>query len=320
MALRSDHYSDFGSAITPKVGAKFKATPELLFRANWGRGFRAPSLPEISPSSATFGVSVLDPLTNLVTQVSGVFAGNPQLSPEKSRNATIGLVWEPNTSFNIALDWYQITWTNIVASPSFQSIVNSGDPNKVLRDPVTGRIVTVLSNYENLDRTETSGVDVDTRWITRTDWGRFTTRLNAAYVDSFEEEGVECAGSNGCSYAYPRWKGYVSVDWDRDPWAATARMNYLHSYYQRGLPSSFFVPQDPRFQTGTYPVRVPSYTTLDLFARYNLTPMLQVFGSVINVTDAMPPYDPSFAVYFYDFTLYDVPGRQYRIGVNYKFR
>jgi iron complex outermembrane receptor protein len=320
VALRYDDYSDFGSAVTPKIGAKFKATPELLFRANWGRGFRAPSLPEISPSVSTFFVTVIDPVTNLLTGVSGVFAGNPQLNPEKSRNTTIGVVWEPNASFSVALDWYQITWSNIVASPSFQSIVNGGDPNKVLRDPVTGRIITVLSNYENLGSVETNGVDIDARWTARTESGRFKTRLNATYVDSFEEEGVECVGTNGCTWAYPRWRGYLSLDWDRGAWAATARVNYIHSYYQNLLPSSFFVPQDPRFQTGTYPERVRSYTTLDLYARYSFTPALQVFASIINVTDEMPPYDPAWGSKFHDFTQYDVRGRQYRIGVNYKFR
>jgi iron complex outermembrane receptor protein len=317
LALRYDDYSDFGSAVTPKIGAKFKPTPGLLFRATWGRGFRAPSLPEISPSVATFFVAVIDPLTNQLTGVSGMFAGNPDLDPEKSRNTTIGVVWEPNASFNIALNWYQITWSNVVASPSFQSIVNSADPNKAIRDPITGRIVTVISNYENLSSTETSGVDIEGRWIANTERGRFTTRLNATYVDSFEEEGVECVGTNGCTNAYPRWKGYLSLDWDRGPWAATARVNYIHSYVQMLLPGSFFVPQDPRFQTGTYPERVPSYTTLDLFARYDFSPMLRVFASIINVTDETPPYSGTAG---YDFTQYDIRGRQYRVGFNCRFR
>jgi iron complex outermembrane receptor protein len=51
-ALRYDHYSDFGSAVTPKLGLKFNATRELLLRANWGRGFRAPPLPAITDGSA----------------------------------------------------------------------------------------------------------------------------------------------------------------------------------------------------------------------------------------------------------------------------
>jgi iron complex outermembrane receptor protein len=323
LALRYDDYSDFGNALTPKAGMKFKATPELLFRANWGRGFRAPTLPEISPSVATFFVQVNDPWTvppqNNV-QISGIFAGNPNLQPEKSRATTIGVVWEPNTSFNIGVDWYQITWSNIVGSDTFQSIVNSNDPNRVIRDPVTGNIVTVLNNYRNLARTETEGVDIDARYIARTNWGRFTTRLNTTYVDKFEEEGTEFAGTNGGFNTYPRWKGYLSLDWDQGPWAVTGRLNYIHHYHQYLLAGSFFAPQDPRFQTGTYPAKVPSYTTYDLFARYNITANFYVFGSVVNLTDEVPPYDPGFsATFLYDFTQYDPRGRQYRIGVNYKF-
>jgi outer membrane receptor protein involved in Fe transport len=45
--------------------------------------------------------------------------------------------------------------------------------------------------------------------------------------------------------------------------------------------------------------------------------MLRVFASIINVTDETPPYVGTFG---YDFTQYDIRGRQYRIGFNYKFR
>jgi iron complex outermembrane receptor protein len=326
-ALRYDDYSDYGTSLTPKVGVKFKATPELLFRANWGRGFRAPSLPEIAPSVATFFVQVDDPHTTppqTGVQVSGVFAGNPNLQPEKSRSTTIGMVWEPNSSFNMALDWYQITWSNIVGSDDFQDVVDANDPTRVIRDPVTGVIVTVLSNFRNLFRTETSGVDIDARYIARTTWGRFTTRLNANYIDSFEEEGVEYAGTNGGSFTYPRWKGYIALDWDQGPWAVSGRVNYIHHYWQQGLAGSFFAPQDPRFQTGTYPDKVPSYTTVDLYARYNITPMLAVNGAILNIFDETPPYDPWGSslggTYLYDPALYDIRGIQFRIGVNYKFR
>jgi iron complex outermembrane recepter protein len=320
LAMRYDHYSDFGTAVTPKVGMKFKATPELLFRANWGRGFRAPTLPEISPSIATFFVQVNDPVTGQTgVQVSGVFAGNPNLQPEKSRSTNLGLVWEPNTAFSIGLDWYDISWSNIVGSDSFQDIVDAGDA-RVIRDPLTGNITTVLNNFRNLTHTETSGVDIDARYVARTTWGRFTGRLNATYVDKFEEEGVEYAGTNGGTNTYPRWKGYVSLDWDQGPWAATGRINYIHHYYQQLLAGSFFTPQHPLFQTGTYPLRVPSYTTLDLFARYNVTPNLTVSGAILNVTDEVPPYDPGFhSTFIYDFTQYDIRGRQYRLSVNYKF-
>jgi iron complex outermembrane receptor protein len=329
-ALRFDDYSDFGSTINPKLGLKFKPTPELLFRANWGRGFRAPSLVEISPSRAVFFVTVNDDAVNpgqTGVQISGVFTGNPNLNPEKSRSTTVGVVWEPNSAFNASVDFYQITWSDIVNAPSFQSIVNRNDPTQVIRLPPTpqfpgGQIVTVLNGFINVNRTETQGVDIDLRYIARTTWGRFTTRLNTTYVDEFEENGTEFAGTNGGTVTVPRWKGFISLDWDQGPWAASGRINYIHSFNEYLLAGSFFVPQDPRFQTGTFPTKVPSYTTFDLFGRYNITPDLSVSASVLNITDEVPPYEPIFldGVVPYDFTQYDIRGRTFRLGVNYKFR
>ena len=106
-AVRYDHYSDFGSAVTPKFGLKLKVTPDLLIRANYGRGFRAPTLPEISPSVATFFTLVNDPLLGgAAFNISGVFAGNPGLKAEKSNSTTIGIVWEPSANFNMGLNFY----------------------------------------------------------------------------------------------------------------------------------------------------------------------------------------------------------------------
>jgi iron complex outermembrane receptor protein len=322
LALRNDSYNDFGSALTPKVGLKFRPTGELMFRANWGRGFRAPTLPEITPSVATFFVQVIDPTqppATQVTQISGVFAGNPGLKAEKSRSSTIGVVYEPTTNLNFSLDWYEINWSNIVGSDSFQSIVNNpGDP-RVIRDPQTGLIVTVLNNYRNLSNQLTNGLDLDMRHSMRTTIGRFTTRLNTSYINKYEVEGDEFAGRNGFG-SIPRFRGFVSMDWEQGAFLVNGRVNYIHSYTQQLLAASFFAPQDPRFQTGTYDAKIPSYTTVDLFGRWNITPKLSVTAAVGNIFDELPPYDPgASATFVYDFTQYSPFGRTYRVGATYRF-
>lgn len=66
---------------------------------------------------------------------------------------------------------------------------------------------------------------------------------------------------------------------------------------------------------------MPSYTTVDLFARYNVTTNLSVSGAILNLTNEVPPYDLGFSsTQLYDFSQYDVRGLQFRVGVNYKFR
>lgn len=318
-AVRYDHYSDFGNATTPKVGLKFKASPELLFRANWGKGFRAPTLPEISPSVATFFTQVNDPVTNTTPNISGVFAGNPGLSAEKSTSTTIGVVFEPSANFNMGVTLYEVDWKDQVTGGSFQATVNAGGPN-VIRDPITGTIVTVLANYFNQASTITRGADLDAKYALSTGFGRFTTRLNVTYIDTFKEDGVEVAGTNGGLIStVPRVKGVLSVDYDNGPLSATVQGRYTHHYWQALLPGSWFVPGDPRFQNGVYPDHVPRYIAYDIFAKYNVTKNLSVSGSIINFTKQLPPYDPGFsATNLYDFSQYDVRGRQFRLGVQYK--
>ena len=320
VAARHDRYSDFGNTTNPKVGIKIKPLNSILLRANWGKGFRAPSLPEISPSVATFFTGVIDPVTNTGVNISGVFAGNPSLRPEKSESATAGIIFEPNQNFSVGLNWYKIEWKDQVASPSFQSIVNSGDPTRVIRDPVTNAIVTVLSNYTNLSKTETDGVDLEARYRMSTAMGRWTVRANLSYVNSFEEEGVQVAGRNDGTNTIPRTRGNLAIDWDFRNLSMTASANYVRHYYQGLLPSTWFAPpQDAAFQNGTYPDQIPSYTTYDLFARYQLTKNLSLSAAVININNRMPPYDPGFSgTFLYDFSVYDIRGRRYAVGLRWQ--
>jgi iron complex outermembrane recepter protein len=327
LAIRSDHYSDYGSSTVPKVGLKWKATPQLALRANWGKGFRAPTLPEISPSAATFFVQVNDPVTAANgVNISGVFAGNPNLKAEKSESATIGLVFEPTKDFNVGLNWYQIDWRDQVGTFGFQDLVN-GDGiidgvrrGTVSRDPITNNIISVSTNFTNLAKTVTNGLDFDATYRFATEYGRFGVGVGASYIASYKIDDAEQAGSNS-NGSLPRVRGNFTVNFDRGPWSARVGVNYIHSYYQTQLGGSFFAPADPRFQTGIYGERIGSRSTLDLYGGYEFNNQLKLSASVLNVTNVLPPYDPgASATYLYDFTQYDVRGRQFRLNMTYKFR
>jgi iron complex outermembrane receptor protein len=318
VAGRYDHYSDYGSSSVPKVGLKFKPVDALLLRANWGKGFRAPTLPEISPSVATFFVQVNDPVTNTSPQISGIFAGNPSLQAEKSESSTLGFIFEPNNKFSLGMNYFEILWKNLVTTDSFQSLVNANDPSRVIRDPVTGNIVTVLNNYFNAGNTRVRGFDFETRYRQPIDYGRLTGRANFTYIGDWIQDGVQYAGTNGGPNTIPRLRGYIALDWDYQALTATVQWNYTRGYQQQLLPASWFTPQDPRFQNQVYPDTVPSYKTYDLFASYDVTKNLKIFGSVVNVLNEKPPFDPGFSSTFnYDFSIYDPRGRQFRLGVTW---
>jgi iron complex outermembrane recepter protein len=336
LALRHDSYSDYGSSTTPKIGAKWRPNDMILARANWGKGFRAPSLPEISPSVATFFTTVIDPQNGASTQVSGAFAGNPNLKAETSVSRTFGLVFEPMKDVNFGLDFYAIKWQNVVAAPSFQDIVDLACPNppadpavdppcpstnNVIRDPQTNAVALIFSNYQNLNTRKVSGFDFDWKIGMPTNHGKYTVRGDVNYVRSFKEDGVEVAGTNAGANTIPRIRGTFALDFDSGPWSFTGQARYTHSYYNSALDGSTFrsTALATSFQNGVYPARAGSYTLLDVFGRYDVTKNLKVSLSVANLLNKTPPYDPGFSTTaLYDFSLHDVRGRQIRIGLSYK--
>ncbi|MBI3367201.1 MAG: TonB-dependent receptor [Burkholderiales bacterium] len=327
-ALRYDRYSDYGTSTTPKIGAKWRINDAILVRANWGKGFHAPTLPEISPSVATFFTTVIDPEDGVSRQVSGVFAGNPSLKPETSISRNVGLVLEPMKNTNLELTWFQLDYRNVVATDSLQSIINNSCPAggpacpstaSVVRDPTNNQVVTLLSNYKNLSQRLTSGFDANGSYKFNTGLGTFTVRGDVTYTKTFKENGIEYVGTNGGANTYPRIKGNLGLDFDRGPWSFTTRASYVHSVYQQLLAASFYTIHTPEFQNGPYPERVGSRTTVDLFGRYNVNKNITIAATVLNVFDKLPPYDPGFSsTSLYDFSLHDIRGRQYRLTLSYK--
>ena len=103
------------------------------------------------------------------------------------------------------------------------------------------------------------------------------------------------------------------------PISITGQMNYIHHFWQFFVPGTFYIPNNPAFQTGVYPDQQPRYITYNLYGKYNITKNLSVSGSIINVTGEKPPYDFGFSsTDLYDFSQYDPRGRMYRVGLTYK--
>jgi iron complex outermembrane receptor protein len=146
-------------------------------------------------------------------------------------------------------------------------------------------------------------------------------RGNVSYVESYNNGGTECVGQ-GTSLcgSIPRLKGAMSLDYDNGPWSLTATANYVAAYDETRLAASYNQIQSPAFQTGLYGPENPSNTTLDLFVRYRTANKWSVSLSVINALNKLPPYNPGpSATFLYDFTQFDVRGRQLRLGGTYKF-
>ena len=78
---RYDHYDGFGGAFSGSGAFGWKLSENLRLSASYGTAFRAPNLNQLF--SPGYG---------------GLFAGNPDLDPERSRSAEVALDWHADAS------------------------------------------------------------------------------------------------------------------------------------------------------------------------------------------------------------------------------
>ncbi len=83
-AVRYDHHSDFGSKTTPKIGATYFLNDNSRIKANWGKGFKAPTVTDLYSDYYHAGTYIY---------------GNPDLQPEESTSWDIGYEAEKNGTF-----------------------------------------------------------------------------------------------------------------------------------------------------------------------------------------------------------------------------
>src|SRR5262245_44087464 len=198
VALRFDHYQGVGSATTPKASARWQPLPSVVVRGAVGKGFRAPSLQDlylpVTNNVTPAGTS--DPLrcpttgsrTDCSTQFTTINGGNPDLKPEKSTNATLGLVLAPTSNTSLTIDAFKINLKDTIVNGVAASTI-LGDLDKygylVTRGPVDpafptlpGPIVSINQTNLNLGETKVAGIDIDGRWaIGTSDLGKFAASL-----------------------------------------------------------------------------------------------------------------------------------------------
>lgn len=328
LAGRYDKYSDFGNAFSPKAGFKWSPSKTVAVRGSVSRGFRAPTLPENAQSSSTFFTGVVDsnpasPNFNRAVTIAGVFAGNPDLKPERSRNFNFGVVFEPSADFNVGLTWYKIQQTNVVAASGFQFIVDNPAlfPGQILR-AADGTLVSVSDKFQNLSEVQTSGVDIDFRKSFKLDGGhKLTLTGDWVYVAYFkappaaDQPLVDYVDSNGyppTGGGIPRYKGRLGLTWEKGSWSSTLTRVYNHSWNQENVA----VPPAN--------ARIGAYTQYDLFVGYEGFKNLKLYASVQNLLDKEPPFDPTNGgtgtTVQYDISQNDLRGRYVTIGAKYLFK
>jgi outer membrane receptor for ferrienterochelin and colicins len=131
--VRLDLDSQFGVQVSPKLALRFDPVSQLVLRASYGRGFRAPSFQELllrfeNPS------------------VGYVVSGNPELGAETGGGFDAGFEWTPVRALTVSASFFRNDLENMITT-----VTTEGG------DDVT------LFGYANLESAWTMGLESSAR-------------------------------------------------------------------------------------------------------------------------------------------------------------
>ena len=314
IAVRRDHYNDFGNSTNPKIGLEFRPLDNLLLRAGWGEGFRAPSLVQLNAAPRQSFPAVIDRLNcDLGTvglpfdpctqnQVEVSFLSNPNLTAETSTNWGAGVVWNPIDNLTLSLDYYDIELEGQISSFPLQLGLNNeaaGIANPpgftIIRNPNNNRIALVLIPNFNLGGFQTSGFDFEIDYRHDTDFGTFNPSLEITRVRGFKTRILPTSPftSGDLGLATPDTRANFVLNWRMGDFSAGINGNYIGD--SQSLVST---------------ARIPSWTTWNLQGSWNAPWNGRLTLGVRNIGDRAPPLSAqAFAHPFYDNEQYNFYGR-----------
>jgi iron complex outermembrane receptor protein len=330
-AVRYDHYNDFGSSTTPKVGFKLKPMDQIALRGTYAESFRAPGAAEVGGSSFGF------------TSVGILSQGNPNIKPEKAKSYTLGIIAEPWAGTSATLDYYKIKRKDEIVQADPALIIPPGtpltaapftklpgaQPNSFIYYDSTGQLATVTGFYMNASSTKTDGIDLELKHrMNLGSVGKLTAQLNWSHVNSLKRTDpfgntLEYAGTHGpivqsSGAGNPKDRASFSLTLDRGPWTVTGMLNYVgpiklvdhvgETAADNGDGTVTDVANGLIWnwdgtssrQCGVFTLtgqpyngcKLPSFTTFDLYAKWTPIKNLDINFSVQNVFDRKAPFDP----------------------------
>jgi len=327
-ALRYEHYQVSGGAASPKLGLKYVPMPELLLRASVGKGFRAPSLSDLyRPVTEGSSATLVDPVclaadpSNTPTDCSDIWTtlnfSNAKLKPEKSRQYSAGLVFEPRRGVSVNLDYWNIQKTNLISTLGVDVILSDlakyGSLVHRDEDDVIDHIDLVK---ENRGKQKISGLDIGVNLSNlKTGIGQFGLRMNGTLtLRSLQQTGdgdpyVSNLGVFLNDGVVQRWRHTVSLDWESGPFAATLSNSYLSRYNDQHI-------------VGKVDRTVSAYSLWNLSGAWEATKSLTLRLGVQNMFDKTPPFSQQawFFLSGYDPSYTDPRGRYVYASVKYAFR
>jgi iron complex outermembrane receptor protein len=386
-AARLDSFPGFDAHWSPKVGAAFKASDSLLLRSTFETGFRAPNLTESAQSTKiSYDPNISDPKRCAQTRalasdlrakadalpandstaavlyaradiiegnecansLANITRNNPDLKPEETQSATLGLVFQATPTTSMSLDYFNIERKNEIANRGARELLASEATLKagtIARNTLAndqtfsaaeltqygvtvGSLASIQQQFENVSKTKTSGVDIAVQSKFDTDWGKLDLGMTATYMlelskfsTTLNAYGYNLAGT----YTYPKLNMNLTATLRTGMFSNGLRVAYQSSTSLAGD----FNDQDydlagcDSLGWSASDCRVADYTRLDYNFSYTGIKNLTLTAFVRNVLNRRPPVDlrglnesgGGQIIQHFE----DTQGRSLRLKAEYKF-
>jgi iron complex outermembrane receptor protein len=336
LALRYDHYQEVGGTTNPKVSFKFTPNADLLLRGSYNTGFRAPTPQQLHLATVTLAttgtfpdpVKCPNPTGNndpscQLNSISYLSGGNPGLKPEKSRQASLGVVFSPAQDVTASVDYWQIKMIDRIhnLTPTQELQNYSVFSNNFIRD-ANGDITLIQAGWINAGGSMTKGLDLAGNWTAKLGDNRLTTTLSATKMISAKEQLVsgtpmiQYVGQWTNTTLYLPWKASLASSYKTPSLTTTLSANYSASYWDEDHTTFTNIAAFQRR-------KVSKYVTFNLVGTYTAVKDLTLSAGLINLFGVNPPYtwhDVDNAVGTgWDPRVADPRGRTLTMSASYKF-
>ena len=323
VAGRFDQFNDFGSTVNPKVAVTYNPIDDLLLRASWGTGFRAPALSSLYGAQSTGYPSGLDPVTGERGQFEATVGGNPNLKEETSESLNVGAVLEILEGLDFTVDYWLTTLENGISAPNFRDVFRAEQqfgPSYIQKFGLDverengkpdGNVERIVLPIVNLTKSEVSGMDFRLSFVMpRPIFGfRFRAIVDQSFlfnadVEPFPGLGVEKrAGFAGVPY----WKNNVTLGMASSTFDVSAMVRSIGKSN-----ADVFSPGENG--------KTRDQTELDLRVQYN-TPWNGMFSFMVrNVFNTKRPLvNDLMGDTYLNTSLYDPFGRAFSLVYTHNF-
>ncbi|MGH8280246.1 MAG: TonB-dependent receptor domain-containing protein [Gammaproteobacteria bacterium] len=284
-------------------------------------------------------------------------SANPDIQPQRSRNYTLGLVFQPLTAFSGTFDYYNILITDLIQPPSpgaalsaafngtpippgSSVIYNTPDP---LHPNAPLLPIQIGAAYVNADELRTSGFDVELQY--HQDFGSFTwnsqyhgTKI-MTWCETFAEGGpcVNMVGTQGpyelsSGAGTPKYRWNWANTFTFGPVSLTGTVYWVSDIYM-ATPDAPPPNEPPNACAATNfagePIvancSVPAFWYLNLTGLWHIDNNWALTAGILNATNRSAPYDPidyaggAANAYNPTYAQQGAVGRFYQVGLQVTF-